>query len=292
MNKLIYVAGDSFTAGEDIGDFLIPGAQSRNILEWDNIQKNDISRLWFQHRNKIIQDDPGLGVQFDICNKENRWSTILSNLTNTTVINSSIGGSSFYEIMYKTLHDVLSLKTQGKEIVDVLVQLTSPDRYAYFTDNHKYQKNYNKEKYLIYSFMRTGTDEPFNFYTDAHYDAQPFHFTVYRFFVDLMFFDNAMINLMGKSPIYVDSVFYKNDFRFAVSIREIVNDWFLVLKRNRHLVSPEIMAFAQDMIKNRIELAMDDGVKPTDRVWTTNFHLDETIHKRFAERVAARYFSD
>lgn len=288
MKQVIYIAGDSFTAGEDIGDFLVPNAVSRTRNDFnDHLMENVQS--WQKYRDTWLHQDPNHIKQFTDFNVQNRWSTQLSQILDISVINNSIGGSSNYEIMYKTLHDILDLQSQGIEIKDVIVQTTSSDRYSYYCKNSSSPDIENHKKYLISSFSRHSKKN--NLYTSDYYSRETWEMSAYRYFVDLMFFDNTITNILGKKPIYVDSVFLKKNSLLSEYMHLVIDNNFLVGRKQKHLVSKQILEFAKDFVNRRIELAMDDELTFDEAVWTTNFHLNSSVHKRFAQRIAERYYN-
>lgn len=288
MTQVIYVAGDSFAAGEDIGDFLVPNSVSRTRDDFSDLLMEKV-QSWQKDRTVWLRQDLKRLDQFTNYNRQHRWSTQLSQILDISVINSSIGGSSNYEIMYKTLHDILDLQSQGVEIKDVIVQTTSSDRYSYYCNKSAFQDGENYNKYLISSFSRHS--EKNNLYKSDYYSRETWEMTAYRYFVDLMFFDNAITNILGKNPIYVDSVFLKRHSLLSEYMHLVIDNNFLVSQKQKHLVSKQIHEFAKDFVNRRIELAMDDELAPDEAVWTTNFHLNSKVHKRFAQRIAERYYN-
>ena len=282
---MIYVNGDSFTEGSGLWYTTLPEYECEQLVTLKNkdpVTQTDNHRFYrnlcFSRKIDTIK------VQ-----KELRWSTKLEEITNKKVINiSSEGGASMYSIMYKTMQDLHMIKSSGKQLTAVIIQLTGCMRQEIFYSKVKtpiiqtlwpereINGEYNVESFSTIEFER--------FFKPEYLIASMNNESKYiKFYHDVMLFDSFIQSEYEIKPIYVDSIFHKNSIRF--NYEDQTHKTWYIEEMPKHLQS-----FASEL-KERVELAMDDDITVTDRVWTKDFHLSAEIHENFAQRIAERYFS-
>ena len=128
---MIYCNGDSFTAGDELGDDIIPG--HLGLMDYDSpasIRK--MNRDW----KASSHDHTTLAGMFRKQNKENlrnielqkSWPTKLGHLLKTTVVNNANSGASMDQIARTTVVDLLGFMKTNKDIT-VFIGLTTETRF-------------------------------------------------------------------------------------------------------------------------------------------------------------------
>jgi hypothetical protein len=286
--NVVYVGGDSFTAGEDITDYLLPEYSEYSTAEMTELLKTNSNpsdgESWISVRDKFYSDpnNQGLYDQHNKIRNNLRWSNKLEEIINQPVLNmSSIGGSSMYAIGYRAAYDLELLKKQGYTVTDVIIQLTNASRFYFFT-NQKFEIHKNGIDYKICS-ITSGTNQ-FTDIFDTTIKHEDFYYNVYRLFYEIYQIEKMIESIIGKKPIFVDSVFF-SDFIHSVDFFKIIKD---ITIANEHQF---IRSYAEELEK-RLELSMLDCVADHDeKIWTKNLHFNSKIHQRFAKLVADRYFN-
>lgn len=279
--NIIYVGGDSFTAGEDLSDKLIPGYQEFSTREYKQILNADLhSNLqnWRNIRKKFYLQHEKVYDEHVENNHNTRWSSVLQSTLNKTVLNySSAGGSSMFAIAYRAAFDINRLQNQGYKITDVILQLTNASRYTFFTNTDQ-EEYHNGESYLIRSI--NPASEMCMDLVAAISEHESYIHSVYRLFYEIYQADKMIESIIGKKPIFVDSIFFEP--------AEFLN-------RNLFKTINNFDGFIKDYsieLKDRLQLSMFKCINNDDeKVWTTSYHLNAEIHKRFAQRVAETYFN-
>lgn len=279
--NIIYVGGDSFTAGEDLSDELIPGNQELSTCEYRNMLHADWHSRLENWRNIKQQFYFQNASEFDNHvenNRNTRWSSVLQSVLNRPVINySSAGGSSMFAIAYRAAFDINRLQNQGYKITDVILQLTNASRYTFFTDSNQ-EEYHNKESYLIRSV--NPASEVCMDLISAIATHESYIHSVYRLFYEIYQAEKMIESIIGKKPIFVDSIFFepaeflnRNLFKTANNFDGFIKDYSIELK-------------------DKLQLSMYKCINNQDeKVWTTTYHLNAEIHKRFAKRIAETYFN-
>lgn len=134
---LIYCNGDSFVAGAELGDDLIP-TWPGNRRRYDT-RKEKLTTYW--HERSITPNNPlyqhRLNLTKEIKEKEKacRFSNKLYLNLGHDVINNAVGGSSLERIIRTSMSDLIDLKKTHNEIVAV-IGTTDPSRTEIpITDN-------------------------------------------------------------------------------------------------------------------------------------------------------------
>lgn len=283
MNEVIYVGGDSFTSAEDISDYLIDGYcfhssnDFRNaLLDTEKLTENNNNwvNARIAHCNKygarLIEEEA----------RKYRWSTQLENILNKKVMNvSGLGGSSIYAICYRAIYDIVELQSAGHKVTDAIIQLTNSPRFSFFTED-KAKMPESHHKYKITSFTLNSIEDIK--LRNEFLKLEEYSMSVYRAFYDIYTTDMMITNLIGKQPIFVDSLFYRPSELTITSPFD---------KFGKFENQPNFLTDYVKSLKDRVALSMRDCVENDDeKVWTTNYHFDKTIHERFANKIAETYF--
>ena len=292
MNEqIIYVNGDSFTHGTDLEDELFPWFDGPTT-RYGRIETRTAEQI-HKERDDYVNDPNTSLTHREIQNvrREKRWSTKLEGILGSTVSNiSSVGGSSMYTILHKSIQDLHQLRADGKHVSHVILQLTGTPRLPVY---------YEKEEEALLAGHPLGSIEyPYNVtscqLSDTGYVGKKFLLTesynasLIRFFYDLYVGVAAIKSEFSIEPIFVDSVFHKNCTcvqNIQPGKRSTFQRYFDMDSRTKFLDE-----FVRHLEKN-VELSMDDDIDlHLDTCWTSTYHLTESVHNKFAQRIAERYF--
>ena len=205
---LIYVNGDSFTAGVELQDYVIPGwpgavssdfDSSKIYAEWSKIQYKWRENYGFR---EFIEEE-----------KKHAWPARLKKFNNNiSIINSSVGGSSIAAIIYRTVKDLEEIKLQNKQVDCVFIQLTSAKRVEFVRLNEPY---YIKSSTIFDAINTTDKNDillkeiskdMLTHYTDEHWCI--------KYIYDLLILKNCVHGLSGVYPIFLTSVASEDSLRF------------------------------------------------------------------------------
>jgi hypothetical protein len=151
MVMKICVIGDSFTYGDEIADFMLPGFPGYIINgEWTR-DHTEWNRTKFHVYAKVDQD---LRNKHDLFREENRWPGILSNELSATVDCLSSNGKSIYN--YVT--ELIEYLETGNNPDLVVIQLTSFDRYQLYCNIDNSHPMYNRHGFFQFNI---GMDRKF-----------------------------------------------------------------------------------------------------------------------------------
>lgn len=302
-NDIIYVTGDSFTAGEDLSDYLIkPDFKGYSLKEFEYYNNNsNLKEKLFLNWNKIRFNYDNYNLnEVHRNNEKKRWSNCLSNLLKIPIYNNSEGGIAVDNILYRTVLDIHYLKACGMNIKEVIFQITEPSRFTYFDINidsgyhagtpsewikkldpeikwHKCDSNINASKSNL---------SKYNLFKQ-NILLQDYSSLIYKTFMLFKIYENTVRDLIKKSPIFVDSHFWKtktmyNNLKNTIQVaRENNKNW-----RKDFILNNYALEFYDKLKLNMVDCILNDE----EKVFTANFHVNEVIHERFAERIANTYF--
>lgn len=158
MTILIYCNGDSYTAGVNLSDSMIPnypGSFTRDELTSKINTITEFQNIKFEYYHKYVnyndvlsgntdltfydKQTPGL-LLFSECHnfleKQNAFPSELEKLDNSIkTINSAVPGASMGGICNRTILDLLELRSKNVRVDKVIIQLTSPGRYEIYNCN-------------------------------------------------------------------------------------------------------------------------------------------------------------
>jgi hypothetical protein len=151
MVMRICTIGDSFTYGDEIADFMLPGFPGYVVNgEWTQ-EHTEWNKIKFHVYAKIDED---LRKKHSVFREENRWSSIMSNELAATVDCLSSNGKSIYN--YVT--ELIEYLDAGNSPDLVVIQLTSVDRYQLYCTIDNSHPMYNSHGYFQFIL---GMDRPF-----------------------------------------------------------------------------------------------------------------------------------
>lgn len=298
-NDIIYVTGDSYTAGEDLSDYIIkPDFIGYNLKDYEYYSINTNKKInLLKEWNKIKFNFSNYDHTAVIRNNlKKRWSTHLSNLIGISVYNNSEGGIAIDNCLYRTVLDISYFKSCGINVKEVIFQITHPARFTYF-DTHKDSSFYSNSNpnmfYTIEPELKWHKvckgDNNVNYKEKKFFEQsillQDYGSLTYKALMLFKIYENTVKGLIQKSPIFVDSIFWKNNY---TNYKEEIEN---IVKENKNWRKDFILNnYAQDFYDN-LKLDMWDCIlNKEEKVFTANFHLNEIIHERFAEKIANTYF--
>lgn len=293
MKNLIYVNGDSFTEGNELGDDLIPGNNFSNYSLSDiydpvtyKIITNTKQKFLDWKYSKLLESETGLHKVVMDTEYDRRWSTILENIIQRPVVNiSSQGGSSNYAIAYRTLVDITDLLKQGHAISHVIIQVSCPFRYSYFGKKKENEfepgeSHGNTKKYFIKS--QNGGLGRLQSLAATLWELEGYEneFSILRSLHDLYSLKVAIKGLSPDTRIeFVDSIWANGKFGFSPMFE---------LKELRNEASEHLVNFSDELCKIP---SMVDLIAPDEKLITPHLHFSPEVHKRFSAKLAELYFN-
>jgi hypothetical protein len=267
---MIYVNGDSFTAGTGLSDHeFVPDFEKYNI---DNISVYDYYKL----REKALDNSEELYKLYKTRNKELSWSARLSKILGTKVINAGEGGSSMSSIGYRTMLDLTKLQMEGITPERVIIMLTDENRVTLIQTNRTVNSNpYDLrdisrgwlESIVLGSYESNSVLDPFIKETLL---LQSTNDLIIKWLVEVALVKNIVKSLTGKYPIITAPEFV---VRYAVTELKKVN-----LHTNQ--LFSELFS-ASDILNIDYTLLMYPVNPPLpDR------HYNNETHAVFAEKIA------
>lgn len=128
---IVYCNGDSFVAGTELGDHLLPGHPG--YLPFDaapqlRAKNNEWITNTYDSSHPLNVFRKSLRHQIEIEEKARAWPSKLHELLKCDTINAAVGGASMDRIARTTITDLISLKKDHDNIVAV-IGTTGSDRY-------------------------------------------------------------------------------------------------------------------------------------------------------------------
>lgn len=291
MKDIVYVNGDSFAEGSDTASHLYPFFKKYHSLH-DIITEDADSRLARQLStldekynfisdkitNKLLIEEIS---QFEI---NNRWPSTLAKELGVPVYNlSSQGGSSMYAILHRTMSDLYRLQKQGYTITDVIIQLTSANRYSFFNETQDYEEPQYKRNhyhYHIKTINAVANTEIFNVINSQ----EPIDMAEYRWLHDVYLFRHAMASVTDARLILVDSAFYRKSILGHKTFQFDESHW---LNKNQD----DYLLNFKKQLDDEVELSMLDCIDLNEpETVTDGMHFTAKVHELFAKKIAERYF--
>lgn len=217
---LVYVNGDSFTAGVGLYDYALPnypGLFSFTDIESKKREIKDFADLKDRYLQKYIRYmdthelksslefydkfDDGLIKYHSVNNifeKKLAFPNQIEKIDKSIkTINAAIPGASITGIVYRTVIDLLDYQAKGKKVDRVVIQLTSAGRDEFFAHN---------ERNLM-------IDRPFHCFDDeTHQKISKLLVTKYmhedfmvKYLYTLSMLKQVCLTITGKLPIIIDS---------------------------------------------------------------------------------------
>ena len=302
MTDIVYVNGDSFAAGADLGDYLLPDYPEQWTLD-DLINKYDpdIGSRYVSWRSKFydprseLYNQNAINAQFKL-----RWSNVLSTIVNKNVINNSYAGADNYSIIVRSCNDIQQLLEEGHTVTHIIIQFTGFNRYSYVRNSNSSHDDrfYYDIKNLFKSSMRDGfyfrhiksselgtgqlTDKESKFLEkevleELVYDDQESSSRLLSHLLTLKLYKDAIKGCAGVEPIFVDSLFMKSYFRYTDTERYLISGSYINDIFN--YIFPGSMLSMYDIPDFYNEKSITGGR-----------HFVSSVHERFAKLLAERYF--
>ena len=295
MKNIIYVNGDSFTEGNELGDDLIPGNNFSNyslndMIDPDTYEIITNTKQKFRDWKNSKLTDSQIELRKTVFDAEydRRWSTILENIIQRPVVNiSSQGGSSNYAVAYRTLVDITDLLKQGHTISHAIIQVSCPIRYSYFGRREENETPEpgsvygNTKKYLIKSEnVGPGYSHAM---AEAMWNVEGYQYelSTLRSLHDLYSLRLTIKGLSADTRVeFVDSIWVDGKFGLA-RMFELTDE--LRKEAPGHLVD-----FSDEL--NKIP-TMTGLIDPDERLIMPLLHFSHEVHKRFSAKLAELYFN-
>jgi len=302
---LIYFNGDSFTAGNELADDLLPGHPGyrdkeisyeyerkqdhfRSIIKfydnrfvnYDSCRQDDIESIEFLKYN--IEGTLQFDSVKEIIEKNRAWPRYLEKInSNIKTINACRGGAGITGICYRTILDVGKLKAEGKHVDLVVITLTSPERQEIFTKEHvnlMYERPVSQDGHWI-------RPEDFEV-AKAHilrYSRDEWYI---KYLWNLSILNHSILGITGKYPILIDS-----QFDNAAYIPCIINN--MQQMENEFLLNDLYDLIEQSRIKESHATFMENIAQNNKNSYCVFGHyapyIHEKIAKQFYEKILKEY---
>jgi hypothetical protein len=248
----ICVIGDSFTYGDEIADFMLPGFPGYIIngewthehMEWNKTKYHVYARV-----------DKDLHKKHNLFREENRWAGIISRELSATVDCLSSNGKSIYN--YVT--ELIEYLDAGNNPDLVVIQITSFDRYQLYCNIDNSHPMYNRHGFFQFNI---GMDREFakNTYPsslvkimDNMLNLQSTEDGLCAYLYVIKELQHIVKLKTGKNLIIVDSVF-KN------SIKEVIeNSSNKKLHKLIKILDLDNMLSMQDVFNETADTYMNAG---------------------------------
>jgi hypothetical protein len=300
---IIYINGDSFPAGSELADFLIPEwpgflSKKQRVSLNKKIKSYEITRheRFQQYVNVVSVEKSTTPIAFfnnrvkgsDIlCNiiwkreKELSWPAQLKKFdSNLEIMNNSLGGAGIAGICQRTILDIFKLKKEGTIPDIVFVQLTSTIRqeiYSIENDAFMYEMPLTEDAEFFKDEHRALVKEIMKLYEPCHY--------LFKYLHCLGFLNESVKSLTGKYPVLLDSVFLNqilSDIEFFYSYIETLPNNFVIHRDFQSLV--DISRIKDTESRTMYEIATE-----TEFSECPMGHLSQEVHDKFSKYIYKKY---
>ena len=208
----VYTNGDSFTAGTELADGVLPGAPPLKLNRTHACRFNNLT----DEEKKWSQNRYAAGIRFyrTIENFENAetslaWPAELSKINSKIQVqNGAKSGASMIGIAHRTMSDLMLSKTAGINFDFVFIQLTSPARIEIYDATKLHNKFiYDRPLSWVELFDTESKRNLGNSYIKQY---TPIDFAV-KFLYNLCTLKYAIKGLTGVSPIFLSATSYFTD---------------------------------------------------------------------------------
>jgi hypothetical protein len=281
----IYFSGDSFTAGDELADFMLPNWPGYFSDSDEHAKKQ--GRSWAaKHRLKAIYSQPREQLnQFFIEQQKRVWPTLLAKKLGADYLVSGKGGSSQGDTNYRTMLDIERLIGEGKKIDHVFIQVTEPYRIEIF---NKYQDTYYTNN-AISSLLACLADVYTNYnekeFTKRWLLIEDDTGKIARFLTNIIFIRNYVKSKLHYEPIFVDSMFMTEFTKKikALEPSQIIQTGELnTLIKTSGVIDPTTLEHTLP--------SMRSFVNPHRNHMAPNGHVAPEVHEVFAEHLFQHFF--
>ena len=269
----VYCNGDSFTAGEELLDHLLPNWPGYRTT--GSIYVKDTDYQWLAVRRKIGSTVFGSIDLLLEKEKENSWAGQLNTLDNNiSIINGAMGGSSITGIANRTIFDLV--KYQDKAFDFIFIQLTSPNRIGFYDSTlvEKYFMNENPIGHLekFSPIQQEITKKYVECYSDKEFSIQ-YLYTM----INLKY---AIKGLTGKDPIFLSShkAWKDNILNSLLNDKKLINHEVIKTLINKSGITD----IADENIIENVQIK-------NNFLYTPLLHFESKCHTEFAKILYNKY---
>lgn len=194
--KTIYVNGDSFPAGAELADHLLPGYPGLRPM-----QNFSMHPTWGDEKYKEIEKLSGGIDYFNSIEKKLSWPGIINSSYGIDVINSAKSGASITGIAYRTCVDLLELYARGKSVSAVFIQLTSLERIEIFKNTPDNRHFGDLPIVTILSTPSSKLEKNLATTYAAYSDDQ----LLAKFLYGILLLEQSVKSITGMLPIYLST---------------------------------------------------------------------------------------
>jgi hypothetical protein len=273
----IYVNGDSYTAGYELADDILPGYPG--LTAESNIFVKDFTadqKKWAGAKWNSVVDIFGSINNYYSANKQHAWPAEISRLDPTIkIINGARNGASMVGIANRTVADILEAKENNIEYNHVFIQLTSTFRFEI------YDKNTSEQDFILDSALSWASTLPANNqrklaesyiaqYKDIDYCI--------KFLYTLVTLKYAVKGLTGKYPIILIAISLFTD---------------QVLKPLENETNPRLQALLKDsgILDIPSEEYMEYIHTENKFLYTPLSHFEKRTHQLYAQQIYRKYLA-
>jgi hypothetical protein len=208
----VYINGDSFTAGTDLADSVLPGAPPLTLDRTHKCRFNNLTdeeKKWAHNRYAAGIKFYGSRENFENAEKSLAWPAELSKINSKIQIqNGAMAGASMIGIAHRTMSDLMLSKTAGINFDFVFIQLTSPSRTEIYDATQLHTKFiYDRPLSWVESFDTVSKRNLGKSYIGQY---TPIDFAI-KFLYNLCTLKYAIKGLTGVSPIFLSATSYFTD---------------------------------------------------------------------------------
>jgi len=268
---MIYVNGDSFTAGTGLSDHeFIPEFEKYNNISYQNYHNMRIKYIHLLPSKDPLMDAI---IAYDIRNKELSWPILMSRILGTEVINTAQGGSSMSSILYRTLLDLTKLKMEGVTPKTVIIMLTCENRIT-LVQTHAviHEPTLQGKQSWIRSIVLSQpleSNHPFSSIVKETVLRQSKNDLITKWLLEVALLKNVVKSLTGTYPIIAAPMFVTNQVIKHIKNEKLINHphFFELIQESG------ILNMNPELIMQPINI-LPDG------------HYDNETHAVFAEKIS------
>lgn len=271
----IYCNGDSFTAGEELLDYMLPTWPGYRTT--GSIQVKDTDYDWLAVRRKIGSSIFGSISLLLEKEKEASWAGQFKKINkNISIYNGALGGSSIAGIANRTVVDLA--KHKDKNFDFVFIQLTGPNRIGFY-DSLLVEKHFMQEHPIghLKKFCEPHR-EIAKKYVECYSDKE---FSI-QYLYTMISLKYAIKGLTGKYPIFLLSQKAWKDY--------ILNS----LLDNTTLANHEVIKTLIDnsgILNVTDETTMENVQIKNNFLYTPLLHFEPRCHEEFAKILYNKYIN-
>jgi hypothetical protein len=207
----IYVNGDSFAAGCELADSVLPGSLPLKTGEHFCLLNDltDKEKKWARDRYDVGVKFYGSIENFENAEKSLAWPAELSKIdSRIQVQNNSIAGSSIVSIGHRSMSDLMLSIKLGIHFDFIFIQLTSPSRIEIYDFDQSYTEFIYSKPLSWTQYFDTASKRNLGNSYIAQYKKIDF---AIKFLYNLCTLKYAIKGLTGVSPIFLSATSYFTD---------------------------------------------------------------------------------